>query len=225
MPGAKASIEFGYTFQEQTAGTFLKQKFNVENFRLGLPIGIKKTDQFLNTLSKIKNSLVPEIFKKQRGRLVDSYIDSHKYTSGKKAIVYGDQDFVVSMASFLCEIGIIPVICASGESNKNFKEALLNECSGYKEKMTILNGADFIQIEEAAQRVIPDIIIGNSKGFPMSKKMKIPLLRVGFPIHDRFGAGRIQTLGYNGTLSLLDRIVNKILEKKQMDNTIGYSYL
>ena len=50
-------------------------------------------------------------------------------------------------------------------------------------------------------------------------------MRVGFPIHDRFGGQRLHHLGYRGTQELYDRIVNALLDKMQADNEIGYSYM
>ncbi|MCK4994544.1 MAG: nitrogenase, partial [Candidatus Omnitrophica bacterium] len=52
-----------------------------------------------------------------------------------------------------------------------------------------------------------------------------PLIRVSFPIHDRFGAARISHLGYKGTQELLDRIVNTIVVKKQLESAAGYTYM
>ena len=76
-----------------------------------------------------------------------------------------------------------------------------------------------------AERLQPDIVIGNSKGLGISRKLKIPMVRMGFPIHDRIGAGRILHYGYRGALEFYDRIVNALLEKKQDDSDVGYSYL
>jgi nitrogenase molybdenum-iron protein NifN len=55
--------------------------------------------------------------------------------------------------------------------------------------------------------------------------LQVPLLRVGFPIHDRFGAQRVLHVGYRGTQVLLDRIVNAVLEKGQECSPVGYGYL
>ncbi len=41
-------------------------------------------------------------------------------------------------------------------------------------------------------------MIGSSKGYPMARKLGKPLVRVGFPIHDRIGPNRILHLGYRG---------------------------
>jgi nitrogenase molybdenum-iron protein NifN len=68
-------------------------------------------------------------------------------------------------------------------------------------------------------------MIGNSKGFKISKKLGIPLIRAGFPIHDRFGGQRIITTGYEGALSLLDLIVNTAITTLQEETRVGYGYM
>ena len=70
-----------------------------------------------------------------------------------------------------------------------------------------------------------DLLIGNSKGYRMSRELKVPLIRAGFPIHDRVGANRQLLLGYRGTMALFDLVINALLEKKQADSPIGFSYL
>ena len=67
--------------------------------------------------------------------------------------------------------------------------------------------------------------MGHSKGYHLAKRWKIPLIRVGFPIHDRFGGHRVLHLGYRGAQQLLDTIINAVLTKKQEDTPVGYGYL
>jgi nitrogenase molybdenum-iron protein NifN len=50
-------------------------------------------------------------------------------------------------------------------------------------------------------------------------------VRVGFPVHDRFGAQRHQHLCYSGTQQLLDRITNALIEFKQENSPVGYKYI
>jgi nitrogenase molybdenum-iron protein NifN len=59
----------------------------------------------------------------------------------------------------------------------------------------------------------------------MAMELDAPLVRTGFPIHDRFGAGRLLMLGYSGGTALFDLVVNALIEKKQAGISGGYSYL
>jgi nitrogenase molybdenum-iron protein NifN len=68
-------------------------------------------------------------------------------------------------------------------------------------------------------------MIGNSKGYYIARKRNIPLVRTGFPIHDRIGAAHARTLGYEGTCLLFEQIVNAILEDKQRKSPVGYKYM
>jgi nitrogenase molybdenum-iron protein NifN len=88
----------------------------------------------------------------------------------------------------------------------------------------VRDNIDFYEIKELAGRLGPDLLIGNSKGYRIAKDMGIPLIRVGFPIHDRFGGPRILHLGYRGSQNLLDTIVNTLIEAKQQSSDIGYTY-
>ncbi len=158
--------------------------------------------------------------------MIDAYVDGHKYVFGKRAIVYGEQDLVVGLTAFLAEIGVRPVLVASGGKSRKFEETIAHVVDGLLPELPqVREGADFYTIAEEAQALEPDLIIGNSKGYHLAKRWGIPLIRVGFPIHDRFGGHRTQHLGYRGAQSLLDRIVNAVIEAKQEGSQIGYSYI
>ena len=125
MGRAKATIEFGPTLGAmKSGGDVLREKFTVPQHRLGMPIGIRETDVFFNILEQLSGRPTPEKYVKQRGRLIDAYVDGHKYVSGKRAVVYGEEDLVVGMSSFLTEIGIQPVLCATGGASGRLKEAI-----------------------------------------------------------------------------------------------------
>ncbi len=219
-------IELGNSLNEKdSAGKFLESEVGTKRHGLGLPIGIDLTDDFFNSLKIISGRKIPDKYIAQRGRLVDAYCDAHKYLFGKKAVVFGDEDMVVSIARFLCETGIIPVLCASGAQGSELKKALQQLSMEYKNKIVIRTKADFVDIEEEAVALKPDFLIGNSKGYTLSRKMGVPLIRVGFPVHDRFGASRISHLCYKGTQELFDRIVNTIIAKKQSESAAGYTYM
>ena len=224
--GARASIEFGRTIrQRDTAAAFLESTFGVRAHRLGLPIGINETDRFFSTLKKFADRPVSRKYDLERGRLIDSYVDGHKYVFGKRAIVYGEEDLVVGLAALLAEIGIIPVLCASGGKSGALRQAIREVAPNLPEPTEVCDDTDFMFIAEKAKLLKPDLLIGNSKGYGIARDLGVPLVRVGFPIHDRIGGQRILHLGYRGTQQLFDRIVNALLEYKQQTAEIGYSYM
>jgi nitrogenase molybdenum-iron protein NifN len=168
---------------------------------------------------------VPLKYQRERGRLVDSLIDGHKYIFEKRAIIYGDEDLVVGLTAFLCEIGVTPVLCASGGRSRHFEKAIRVAAPSLPAETVVKEGFDFAETAEIAPELKPDFLIGSSKGYKISRSLDVPLIRVGFPIHDRIGGQRVLHLGYRGAQELYDRIVNSLLEAKQDYSTIGYSYL
>ncbi|MBN2010521.1 nitrogenase [candidate division KSB1 bacterium] len=226
MGAAQATIEFSSTFDAaKTAGRWLAVNHDVPVHQLDMPIGIQLTDRFFKLLEEVCERPIPVWHKNERGRLLDSYVDAHKYLFGKQAIVYGDQDFLVSMASFLSEIGIIPVLAATGAKTGRLKAKITDVAPDISAKVRVLENADFVDIAEMAASLKPDLLIGSSKAFRIARDLNIPLIRIGFPIHDRFGAARIQHLGYQGTQQLFDRIVNAVIEANQAASDVGYSYM
>jgi nitrogenase molybdenum-iron protein NifN len=223
---AQTSIEFGRTLAEfKTAGAFLEERFAVPRRLIGLPIGIRETDAFFELIETAADRTTPTKYRKERGRLVDSMIDGHKYVFEKRAIVYGEEDLVVGLASFLAEIGIVPVLCASGGRSRRLATALREAIPALDERTRIREGFDFAEISEIADSLKPDILIGSSKGYSLARRLDIPIVRVGFPIHDRIGGHRILHIGYRGAQGLYDAIVNTLLEAKQEQSDVGYSYL
>jgi nitrogenase molybdenum-iron protein NifN len=225
---AKASIEFGRTLRAKpTAASFLQERFAVPAKRIGLPIGVHESDLFFAAMEKLAGLKTPEKYRQQRGRLVDAYVDGHKYLFGKRAIVFGDEDMVVGLASFLAETGVVPVLCASGGKSGALARSIAEVTTHLREAVTVREAIDFMTISEEVEckQLKPDFVIGSSKGAKLARQLNVPLIRVGFPIHDRIGGQRILHLGYRGAQQLFDLIVNTLLELKQDSSPIGYSYL
>ena len=237
MGGSRASIEFGRTLfpamgsngngsASPSAAALLAERFKVPHCPLGTPVGLRETDAFIDLLAAISGRPPAEELAMERGRLLDAFTDGHKYVFGKRAVVFGEEDLVIGLTAFLVEIGVQPVLCASGGQSGRLREAVEAVTGGFlTDTPEMREGVDFHDIGEAARELSPDLMIGNSKGYQLARKMNIPLIRVGFPIHDRFGAQRVLHVGYRGAHSLLDRIINAVLEKSQDDSPVGYAYL
>lgn len=226
MGSSRLTLECGRTLPEETAGTSLAKMFEVPLERFGLPIGIRETDEFMSALEKASSKPMPEKYAKARGRLIDAMVDGHKYIFGKRAIVYGEEDLVVGLTSLLAEIGVKPVLCASGGKSGKFKESIAKVLEGINcELPEVHENVDFFDIQERATELEIDMLVGHSKGYTFSRAENIPLIRVGFPIHDRVGGQRLLHIGYHGAQQLFDTITNTMIAKKQDDSDVGYSYM
>ena len=169
---------------------------------------------------------MPEKYVQERARLIDAYADGHKYVFEARALVYGEEDLVIGMASFLSEIGVVPALCASGGKSGRFEAKLRQVIDDFdQQQIRVMEGVDFVEIGEAAKKVNPDFLIGNSKGYKIARAMKKPLIRIGFPVHDRMGGARIIHVGYRGAQQLFDTVTNTIIATRQDSSPVGYFYM
>ena len=222
MPRAMGTLDLTLTGKAPAASLVLAKRGTPATI-LGLPIGVRACDAFCTALAAPFGNEMPAWLEQERGRLLDAYADGHKYVFGKRIGVYGDPELVAGVAGFLAEIGARPVLCATGARNRSLKPALDQiPASGIEE---ILEDTDFGEIETACGKHKLDLLIGSSKGYRMSRALGVPLIRAGFPIHDRVGAGRLLLVGYRGTMQLFDLVVNALLEARQSNSPIGFSYL
>jgi nitrogenase molybdenum-iron protein NifN len=226
MSASCGTLEIGHTqaVRKDSAAAWLEATHGVPRHSSAWPIGIRLSDDFFTSLSNASGETMPVSIAQERSRLVDAYIDGHKYVAGKTAAVFGEPDLVLGLSAFLSEVGVQPVICATGSKVKNWSQLVQGELQPGHEGAETLHGADHAAVAEAARRLKPDLLVGSSKGYPLARELGVPLMRLGFPIHDRFGGQRVLTIGYRGTQSLYDNLVNCLLEEKQNVSATGYSY-
>lgn len=210
---ANSKITLTLSKHVDSGGIFLKKRFGVPHVTLPLPVGLENTDQFISTLSSVKDiENIPPELERDRGRLLDALVDSQAYNYGRKVAIYGDPDLVSGMVSFLTEMGMEPAIIATGTHSSKFSTDIQQIIRKTGHDPVILNGGDLYDLHQQVKKTGVDLLIGNSYGARIAADENIPLFRVGFPIFDRVGAQRIHILGYKGSLNLLDQLTNTIIQ-------------
>jgi nitrogenase molybdenum-iron protein NifN len=221
---AVASIELSSVLDPAiSAGAYLHERFRVPRLVLGLPIGVQACDSFVATLERLTGRRLGDKHEAARGRLLDSYVDGHKYVAGKRVAVIGEDDLVAALAGLLTEIGMSVVLCVSGGRTGRLAQALASH-GGASAPAVVLEDSDYAAAQEAAKGLDVDLLVGNSNAYRLARDLGCPLVRVGLPIHDRLGGGRILTVGYEGTQQLYDRLVNAVLQAAQDESAIGYTH-
>lgn len=215
MGGSRATIQMGMTVDERLSpGKYLEKEFGVPLYNIPVPMGIEGTDTFLGLLSRISGHPAPEELSRERGRLLDCMIDSHKYNFRGRSVIFGEPELVGAMAATCIENGIFPVVLATGSKTEKLSRLLQPWLEEHHIKCLFLTETDFFTIREQAVRRKANIAIGHSDGRYLTEREGIPLVRAGFPIHDRVGGQRLLSVGYAGTAMFLDRITNTLLENK-----------
>lgn len=220
MAGASFTIELSEFISDSASpALYLYEKYAVPFERIPLPTGIEHTDTFIKKLSSLGGT-VTEKLKSERGRYLDAMVDSHKYCAEGRAAIFGEPDFVAQMTKLCCENGTVPVLAATGSVCHDFSEKLLPMIKKAAEPRfikdyAVLDDCDFDKIEALCQELKVNLLIGSSDGRRVSHKLNIDLVRCAFPIHDRVGGQRIRTIGYDGSLFILDQIANIMLGNKE----------
>lgn len=215
MGGAVATIEMGMLVKDEfSPGKYLEEKFGVPVYRCPVPVGLEATDQFIEVLSRISRKPIPYSIQMERGRMLDGMIDSHKYNGEGKAVIFGDPETVYASCKICLENGIQPAIVATGTCTEQLEKLLREEWDEFSQKGIIIDDTDFDTIMSYVEKVKPNIAIGNSDGRCITERFGIPLVRIGFPIHDRVGAQRQLFVGYKGSMRFIDEITNTLLDRK-----------
>ena len=218
MSGAMATIQFGATVDRPISpGHYLEETFGVRLYNLPIPTGIAATDLFLETINEITGIHVPQSIKDERGRLFDGMIDSHKYNGEGKAVIFGEPEQVYAVTKVCLENGIAPKVVATGSKTAaltRLLEPFFEQLDTEHEAIRVIQETDFSVVRKYSEEAQVNIAIGHSDGRYLTEKAGIPLVRHGFPIHDRVGGQRLLSVGYTGTMMLLDRITNTLLEQK-----------
>ncbi|MDR2820123.1 MAG: radical SAM protein [Desulfovibrio sp.] len=220
MAGARATLELAtFTPDGASPGRLLEEKYNVPLTRLNMPIGLRDTDAFLRALENL-GGVIPAGVKEERGRFLDAMIDAHKYNALGRAAVFGEPDLVYGLTRLCCENGLIPVVAATGSNCPPLAAILEEEIRPAADnvlvtRFSVLNFADFDDIERAALENGANLLIGNSDGRRLAHKHSLPIVRCGFPVHDHVGGQRIRLLGYSGALQLLDNFANALISRQE----------
>jgi nitrogenase molybdenum-iron protein beta chain len=199
------------------AARLLDTKCGVPFESLDLPIGLRATDRFIDSLRKSAGVPVPGSIMFERGQLLDVINDMHQYFFHKKVALAGDPDQLVGLAEFLTDIDIKVLYVVTGTPAGTKFENRIREITG--PDTVIKNGerADLFYFHQLIKNEKPDIIFGNTYAKYIARDEDIPLIRTGFPIYDRVGHQYFPIVGYRGALRLLEKILNAVMDRQDRD--------
>lgn len=206
------TISLGKITSEPAADK-LKKKCGVPYKSLPLPMGVEATDEFIMALQSISKEEVPFEVEEERGQLVDIMVDIHPYTYEKKVAIYGDPDTVIGITAFCLELGMIPKYILTGTPSPLFEkevEALLEKfgVEGSKVKAE----GDLFLLHQWIKEEKVDLLIGGTHGKYIARAEDIPLVRMGFPIIDRYIHSYMPLVGYKGAIRMAELITNAIMD-------------
>lgn len=191
----------------------LHEQCEVDGDLLDLPIGLAATDRFVDAVRKAYGIAVPESLEDERGKLVDMITDMEQYLWGKKVAIFGDPDQLVALTEFLGTLGMQVRHIVTGTEGGYIRERLaeINPTANLKV------GGDMFTLHQWMKNEPVDLLIGNTYGKYIARDEDVPFLRFGFPILDRQGHQHFPTVGYMGGIRLLERILEKLMDRIDRD--------
>lgn len=205
---AKATIGLG-PIASGPGAKFIDTKCGVPCEIMKLPIGIRATDKFVETLKRL-GGVIDDELEYERGQAVDAITDMQQYFYQKKVALIGDPDQLVALTEFLTDLGFSVRHVITGTPGKKFM-VRVKEAAG-TDKVNVRDSSDYFYMHQLIKNENVDLIMGNSYAKYISRDMDIPLIRTGFPIYDRIGHQYFPIVGYKGALRLLEKILGALMD-------------
>ncbi|MEW6740823.1 MAG: nitrogenase iron-molybdenum cofactor biosynthesis protein NifE [Nitrospirota bacterium] len=165
----------------EPAAMILKERFGIEYRVFESISGLKDADMFMEALSMLSGKQAPAKYERQRRILIDGMRDAHFYYGNKKICVALEPDLSMQTAHWLEEMG-----------------AEVFEVD--------TTGSDLFSVEGDF-----NLLISNSHAEDTAKRLGVPLYQMGFPVYKILGHTNRVTIGYRGTLGLINDIANLMM--------------
>ncbi|MFY9781252.1 MAG: nitrogenase molybdenum-iron protein subunit beta [Candidatus Baltobacteraceae bacterium] len=211
-----ATLALGH-FASQPAAIALDDKCGVPFVGLELPIGVGATDEFVDALRRYANVTVPSSLAGERGRLLDVMGDMGQYLYGKRVAVSGDPDHVIALTRFLVELDMKPVYVITGSPGNHFERRVQEILREQVPDAKIKQSADLFELHQWMKQEPVDLLIANTYGKYVARAENVPFVRFGFPILDRMGHRVFPTVGYQGALRLIDKMIDALFDKRDRE--------
>jgi nitrogenase molybdenum-iron protein beta chain len=201
------------------AALALDAKCKVPYQILDLPIGLQATDRFVDALRKMAGVTVPDSLNLERGQLLDIITDMQAYLYHKKVALVGDPDQLEALTEFLVAIDMMPIHILTGTKDKAFEKRIKTLTEDVPHEVNVKSGGDMMLFHQWVKNDPVDLLMGNTYVKYMARDEDTPFIRFGFPIFDRVGHSYFPTVGYQGGIRLLEKILDAILDRKDRDST------
>jgi nitrogenase molybdenum-iron protein NifN len=157
-------------------------------------------DRFIVTLQQIAERPVAAWVERSRGQLQDAMIDTHTWVNSRTLAIGAEADLLSAWVNFARSVGILPISVVA-PVNQPSLSAIPTDSVHVGDLQDLLDG---ITISGS----MPDFLLANSHGADLADELHVPLIRIGFPVYDRFGEFRRTRHGYAGMRDTLFEFAN-----------------
>jgi len=159
--------------------------------------GLHDIDRLMAILSETSGRPVHQRYERQRRVLVDGMRDAHFVYGNKKVCLALEPDLALQASRWLGEMGarielaVIPTLAAAADlvRARNVEIGGLHAISGTF-----------------------DLLVSNSHAVDTAERLMVPLYEAGFPVYKALGYTSKITIGYEGTLRLINEVGNLFMK-------------
>jgi nitrogenase molybdenum-iron cofactor biosynthesis protein NifN len=195
---ADASFTIGLGTSMEPAAKLLQKKFGMEYRMFDSIAGLADSDHLMRTLSELSGKVVPGKYERQRKVLADAMRDAHFFFGGKKVCIALEPDLALQTSTWLDEMGadvelaVIPTLSDAADRIRA-REVQIGDLFSIRGEF--------------------DTLIANSHAEGTAKRLGAPLYEMGFPVYKTFGYTSKITIGYRGTLALINEMANLLMQR------------
>lgn len=158
--------------------------------------GRTSTDRFFAFLQEFSGRSLPVRLVRERRILVDGMRDAQFAFAGKSVVVAQEADHALQTVEWLNEMGVEKICAVVPTAGPSVERIQADE---------VLLG-DFASVPCGY-----DLLISNSHGEEVARRRGMIHYPLGFPIVECLGANAMVTVGYGGTLSLVNDVGNRLM--------------
>ena len=195
MSGSVFTLAIGMSME--SPARLLYEKYGIEYIVLESVAGLRGTDALMKILSALSGRPVGRRYMRQRDMLVDGMRDAHFYLSGKKVCTALEPDLAVQTSAWLREMAVDIELAVLPYSPRPAGTAIAK-------KIVI---GDLFSV-----RGDFDLLISNSHAEDTAARLGVPLYQMGFPVYKILGYTTRITIGYMGTLSMINDTANLLMK-------------
>ncbi|WP_370978138.1 nitrogenase iron-molybdenum cofactor biosynthesis protein NifN [Agaribacterium sp. ZY112] len=180
----------------------LHVKTGLRDWRFNNLMGLDNVDRWFACLAEISGREIALKWRRHRAQLLDAMLDCHFMCGKARIAIATEADLLIAWQELLNSVGSEVVAAVAPVSCPSLKEL---SC-----KRVIVG--DFSELEKEARQEQAQLVMGSSHALASAERLKLPLMRIGFPLHDSLGAFRHLSSGYRGSQLCLFDVANLLLQ-------------
>ena len=191
-----ATLVIGHSLER--AADLLKARTGLADHRFAGLTTLEECDAFTATLAALSGRPVPPLIERRRARLLDAMVDCQFQFGGARVAIAADADLLAALVRLFAAMGA-EVVAAVASARAGHLAGLPLE--------SVVVG-DLEDLEWLAGERQAELIVTNSHGVEIARRLGAALLRAGFPVYDSYGAHAQGWIGYDGIRLRLFEIAN-----------------